>query len=247
MPWSTCPITVTTGARVTMSAGDASPPSVSMTSSSKLRICTSAPNSRASIVAVSVSSVELMVIISRFISSFPSTSLTRTSSLSARSFTVMPSASVIVRETGGGACCGGGADGRTCSRRAEDAGRAPPVGRIGGRGGMPGRCGYEPGRGGNPGCCARIGCEGSGRGPPGVGRGPAGPEYAGTWTARPRRTRPRRRARRLARRPRAARPQAAWPGAVQASARGAAPASSAAVASASSDAALRCAAGASAE
>ena len=39
-------------------------------SSSKLRIWTSAPNSRAIIVAVSVSSVELMVIISRFISSF---------------------------------------------------------------------------------------------------------------------------------------------------------------------------------
>ena len=44
-----------------------------------------------------------MVIIMRFINSFASTSFTRTSSLSARSFTVMPSASVIVRVIGGGA------------------------------------------------------------------------------------------------------------------------------------------------
>ena len=50
-----------------------------------------------------------MVIISRFISSFASTSFTRTSSLSARSLTVMPSASVIVRVTGGGAAGIGGA------------------------------------------------------------------------------------------------------------------------------------------
>ena len=54
-------------------------------------------------VAVSGSSVELMVNISRFIRSLASTSFTRISSLSARSFTVMPSASMIVRVTGGGA------------------------------------------------------------------------------------------------------------------------------------------------
>ena len=62
-----------------------------------------APNSRAIMVAVSVSSVVLMVIISRLSSSLLSTSLTRTSSLSARSLTVMPSTSVTVRVMGGGA------------------------------------------------------------------------------------------------------------------------------------------------
>jgi hypothetical protein len=103
---------VTTGARVTISAELVLSPLISPSSSSKLRICTSAPNSRASIVAVSVSRVELMVIISRFMSSFASTSLTRRSSLSARSFTVIPSASVIVRVTGGGVAGGGGAAGR---------------------------------------------------------------------------------------------------------------------------------------
>ena len=37
--------------------------------------------------------------------------------------------------------------------------------------GIPGRCGYGwPGRGGMPGCCVRIGCDGSGRGPPIGGR-----------------------------------------------------------------------------
>ena len=78
------------------------------------------------IVAVSVSSVWLMVIISRFISSFARTSFGRMSSLSARSFTVMPSASVIVREIGGGAA---GACGEDCrggpSRLCPDAGRCP--------------------------------------------------------------------------------------------------------------------------
>ena len=83
-----------------------------------------------------------MVMISRFISSLPSTSLTRTSSLSARSFTVMPSASVMVRVTGGGATGGGGIDGRACSRLTPDEGRWPIGGRIGGRDGIPGRCGY---------------------------------------------------------------------------------------------------------
>ena len=66
--------------------------------------------------ATSMSSVLLMVIIMRFISSFASTSFTRTSSLSARSFTVMPSASVIVRVIGGGgagADAVAGADGRS--------------------------------------------------------------------------------------------------------------------------------------
>ncbi len=118
-------MTVTTGARVTMSSAWASSESPCSSSSSKLRICTSAPNSRASIVAVSVSSVELIVIMSRLFSSFARRSLTRRSSLSARSFTVMPSASVIVRVTGGGAAGIGGADGRDDSRRAPDAGRWP--------------------------------------------------------------------------------------------------------------------------
>src|SRR5438067_11700738 len=105
-------------------------------------------------VAVSVSSVELIVIISRLFSSFARTSLTRTSSLSARSFTVMPSASVIVRVTGGGAAAiGGGAVGRvTWSRRPLVAGRNGGDGRIGGRGGGgPGRDGM-PGRGAIAGC-----------------------------------------------------------------------------------------------
>jgi hypothetical protein len=135
-------MTVTTGARVTTSSTRASSASTSSSSSSKLRICTSAPNSRAIIVAVSVSSVELIVSMSRFISSFARTSLTRTSSLSARSFTVMPSASVIVRVTGGGADGIGGATALGDSRRCEAAGRPVPPGRYGGRLGMPGRCGY---------------------------------------------------------------------------------------------------------
>ena len=62
-------MTVTTGARVTRSSGLTSSASTCSSSSSKLRIWTSAPNSRAIIVAVSVSSVLLMVIIMRFISS----------------------------------------------------------------------------------------------------------------------------------------------------------------------------------
>ena len=95
-------MTVTTGARVTTSSGRASSASPCSSSCSKLRISTLAPNSRAIIIAVSVSSVELMVNISRFIRSFASTSFTRISSLSARSFTVMPSASVMLRVTGGG-------------------------------------------------------------------------------------------------------------------------------------------------
>ncbi len=105
-------MTVTTGARSTRSAALATSASVSMSSSSKLRTWTSAPNSRASIVAVSVSSVELIVIISPFMRSLPRTSLTRTSSLVARSFTAMPSASVIVRVTGGGAAGAGADEGR---------------------------------------------------------------------------------------------------------------------------------------
>ena len=63
-----------------------------------------------------MSIVLLMVIIMRFINSLARTSLTRTSSLSARSFTVMPSASVIVRVIGGGAAgadCIAGARGRS--------------------------------------------------------------------------------------------------------------------------------------
>src|SRR5437773_5155134 len=50
---------------------------------------------------------------------------------------------------------------------------------------MPGRCGYgAPGRGGMPGCCVRTGCDGSGRGPPGVGLGVV-PGYAGRGGATP--------------------------------------------------------------
>ncbi len=71
-------------------------------SSSNVRIFTSAPNSLAIIVAVSVSSVVLMVIINRFSISFLRTSLALTSSFSAKSLTVIPSANVIVRVIGGG-------------------------------------------------------------------------------------------------------------------------------------------------
>ena len=96
-------MTVTTGARVTRSSGWASSVSTSRSSSSKLRSCTSAPNSRAIIVAVSTSRVVLIVIMIRLSRSFFRTSFVRSSSLSARSLTVMPSASVIVRVIGGGA------------------------------------------------------------------------------------------------------------------------------------------------
>ena len=95
-------MTVTTGAREPRSSGRLSADSTSTISSSNVRICTSAPNSRASDVAVSLSSVELMVIIFPCSSSFFSTSLTRASSLSARSLTVMPSASVMDLVIGGG-------------------------------------------------------------------------------------------------------------------------------------------------
>jgi hypothetical protein len=135
LPWSTCPITVTTGARVTRSAGSTSSDSTCSISSSKVCILTSAPNSRAIIDAVSSSSVLLMVIISRRSISFLRTSLALTSSFVARSATVIPSASVIVRVTGGGAT-GATALGcmRGCSRRDEPPGRWLP-GRwcIGGR------------------------------------------------------------------------------------------------------------------
>ena len=67
----------------------------------------------------------------------------------------MPSASVIVRETGGGAAGACGDDCREPSRFGPDD-RGPAYdGRNGGR--MPGRCGYMPGRGGMPGCCVRNG------------------------------------------------------------------------------------------
>ena len=102
--------------------------SASSSSSSKVRICTSAPNSRAIIVAVSVSSVVLMVIIMRFSRSFFSTSFARTSSLSARSLTVMPSASVMLRVMGGGAAAAAGIDGRDGRSR-----RGPDDRRCGGR------------------------------------------------------------------------------------------------------------------
>src|SRR5262245_52272059 len=78
----------------------------------------------------------------------------------------MPSASVMLRVTGGGSA-GICIDGRDGDSRRGPEGRGADVGRYGGRCGMPGRCGYWPGRGGMPGCCVRTGCEGSGRGPPG--------------------------------------------------------------------------------
>ena len=62
----------------------------------------SAPNSRAISRAVSVSRVLLIVSIIRFINNFVRTSFTRTSSFSAKSLTVIPSASVTVRLIGGG-------------------------------------------------------------------------------------------------------------------------------------------------
>ena len=153
-------MTVTTGARGTTSSGELSVVSTSTISCSNVRIWTSAPNSRASELAVSLSTVELMVIILPCSSSFLSTSFTRASSLSARSLTVMPSASVMFLVMGGGAV--GAIEPRGCSGRAVC--RRPPLGRgAGGRqppgcpgrappgGGMPGRPGM-PGRAPMPGC-----------------------------------------------------------------------------------------------
>jgi hypothetical protein len=104
-------MTVTTGARVMRSAGSTSSASTCSISSSKVCIFTSAPNSRATIAAVSSSSVLLIVIISRRSISFLRTSFALTSSFAARSATVMPSARVIVRVTGGGAAGAGAATG----------------------------------------------------------------------------------------------------------------------------------------
>ena len=114
----------------------------------------------------SVSSVVMMVIINRRSMSFLRTSLARSSSFSARSLTVMPSASEIVRVIGGGGAGVKGVDWR-CGRRF-----LPPGGRGGGRyaGRYPtaGAAGLAPGE--------RTGCEGSGRGPPSgaLGRDGAG-------------------------------------------------------------------------
>src|SRR4030095_6379131 len=95
-------------------------------------ILTSAPNSRAIIDAVSVSTVLLMVIIIRLSINFFSTSFALTSSFAARSETVMPSANVMVRVIGGGANAAAGATGArtTCSRRGPAV--LGPVGRGGG-------------------------------------------------------------------------------------------------------------------
>src|SRR4029434_6422672 len=99
-----------------------------------------APNSRATFVAVSASRVELILSINPFMRSLPSTSFARMPSLSARSFTVMPSARVIVRETGGGSAGIDGAIERTTGSLRWAVGRGPDVdGRIGGRIGAPGR------------------------------------------------------------------------------------------------------------
>ena len=81
-------------------------------------------NRARSVCAVSASSVELIVIIMRRSISFLSTSLTLTSSLSARSLTVMPSASVMSLVIGGGASCGDMPTGRS-SRRGPVRGRGP--------------------------------------------------------------------------------------------------------------------------
>ena len=132
LPWSTWPMTVTTGTRATRSSGLATSDSTMTISSSNERIFTSAPNSRAMFVAVSELRVVLMVIINRFSISFFRTSFARTSSLSARSLTVMPSASVIVRVIGGGG--GGAVATRDCARVRRYAARRPP-GRWCGRGG----------------------------------------------------------------------------------------------------------------
>ena len=123
-------MTVTTGPRVTMSSGFDSSVSTCSSSSSNVCIFTSAPNSRAIIDVVSVSSVLLIVTIIRFSINFFMTSFAFTSSFSARSETVMPSASVMVRVTGGGGvlfivgACGRG------SRRGPD--ERGPDGRGGG-------------------------------------------------------------------------------------------------------------------
>ena len=73
-----------------------------------------------------------MVIIMRRSISFFRTSLALTSSLAARSATVMPSASVIVRVTGGGA---DGADGMRRPRALIAAAAEPPERGPDGRGG----------------------------------------------------------------------------------------------------------------
>jgi hypothetical protein len=113
---------------------------------------TSAPKSRASVCAVSVSSVELIVIIMRRSRIFFIRSLTFTSSLSARSFTVMPSASVMSLVIGGGASSITGATGRS-SRRPPVRGRGP----AGLKWKFPGRLGNPVAGLGAPGACGRTG------------------------------------------------------------------------------------------
>ena len=118
---------VTTGQRVTRSSGLAVLSLSSMISCSKLRVWISAPKLAASILAVSRSMAELMVIIRRRSSSALSASFTRISRRSARSFTVMPSEKVMVRVMGGGGATGAGACGRAASRRCDE---LRPVGRC---------------------------------------------------------------------------------------------------------------------
>ena len=180
-PWSTCPMTVTTGARGTRSSALVSSDSSWTISSSKVRSVTSAPNSRAIMVAVSGSSVVLIVIIRRLSINFFSTSFARTSSRSARSFTVIPSAVVIVRVIGGRAFGITGADGlpRRAPRRPGDR-----YGRGGGRYPTAGRAGSGRDDGG------LTGCDGNGLGPPsgwpvGVRGADAGRAAAGTWRSIP--------------------------------------------------------------
>ena len=163
-----------------MSSGFASPESSCSSSSSKLRIWTSAPNSRAIIVAVSVSSVWLIVIISRFISSLARTSFDADVELVRE---ILHGHALGERDRARDRRrrrrqrCAHGRSRRT-SRLCPLAGRWPrTAAAYGGRGGMPGplRIHARPRR--HAGLLRRTGCDGSGRGPPtGIcgGRGPAG-------------------------------------------------------------------------
>ena len=213
LPWSTWPMTVTTGARGTRSSGFEASVSTWIISSSKVCIFTSAPNSRAIIVAVSVSSVVLIVIIIRRSISFLSTSLTRTSSLSERSLTVMPSASVMLRVIGGGPAgtCGidrtrrdavaaragraraaartEAAAGRTVARRRRtqrrSAGRACPAGRpAGSSDGSACRSADRSGARCRPGPSPSCGRESATPGGPAAGRADAAPAHGPERRAR---------------------------------------------------------------
>ena len=108
LPWSTWPITVTTGERVisTMPVVSSRKPSMasfSSCSSTEITVA-SAPNCRATSFTSSPSSDWFTVTKTPFISSVAIRSLPRTSSFSARSLTLMPSVTVIVLVMGRGSC-----------------------------------------------------------------------------------------------------------------------------------------------